>query len=62
MHEKKRKRLEANGWKLGTAQEFLGLSNEEAAYIDRTVRRAASLQKPRQRRRSAEGSANRRDL
>ena len=34
MHKRKRKALEADGWKVGTAQEFLGLSNEEVALID----------------------------
>lgn len=50
MREEKRKRLEAKGWKVGTAQEFLGLSNEEAAYVDLKMRLAASLRKKRQRR------------
>ena len=48
MREEKRKRLEAKGWKVGTAQEFLGLSREEAAYVDLKVRLAASLRKKRQ--------------
>lgn len=34
MQESKRKRLEAAGWKVGDTQEFLGLSDEEMAYID----------------------------
>ena len=34
MHKQKRKALEADGWKVGTAQEFLRLSDEEAALID----------------------------
>ena len=34
MHKQKRKALEADGWKVGTAQEFLDLSDEEAALID----------------------------
>lgn len=50
MHEAKRKRLEAKGWKVGTAQEFLRLTNEEVAYIDLKVRLAASLRDQRQRR------------
>lgn len=42
MDEEKRKRLEANGWKVSDTQEFLGLSDEEMAYIDMriSVRRA----------------------
>ena len=33
MHSTKRKRLEAKGWKIGNAKEFLGLSPEEEAYV-----------------------------
>lgn len=34
MDKAKRKRLEAKGWKVGTVEEFLGLTPEEAAYIE----------------------------
>jgi len=34
MDSAKRGRLEKSGWKVGTTKEFLGLSQEEAAYID----------------------------
>lgn len=34
MDEQKRKRLEAQGWKLGSVQDFLGLTPEEAAYVE----------------------------
>ena len=34
MNTAKRKRLEKAGWKVGTAQEFLNLSAEEAAYVE----------------------------
>lgn len=51
MREEKRRRLEARGWKVGSAQEFLRLSDEEAAYIDLKVRLATSLRERRQRRR-----------
>ena len=30
----KRKKLESKGWKVGSADEFLNLSPEEAAYVD----------------------------
>ena len=33
MNAEKRKRLEAKGWKVGTAKEFLGLSDEEDRLI-----------------------------
>ena len=32
--EEKKKRLEAAGWKVGNAEDFLGLTPEESAYID----------------------------
>jgi predicted transcriptional regulator len=51
VREEKRRRLEAKGWKVGSAQEFLRLSDEEAAYIDLKVRLATSLRERRQRRR-----------
>ena len=34
MKKAKRGQLERKGWKLGSAEEFLALSAEEAAYID----------------------------
>jgi len=34
MNKAKQKRLEAKGWKVGTATDFLGLSTEEARYIE----------------------------
>jgi ribosome-binding protein aMBF1 (putative translation factor) len=48
--EDKRRRLEAKGWKVGTAQEFLHLSTEEAAYIDLKARLATGLRDRRRRR------------
>ena len=47
VREKKRRRLEAKGWKFGTAQEFLRLSDEEAACIDLKARLATGLRKRR---------------
>lgn len=34
MNEEKRKRLEMSGWEIGSAKEFLNLSDEESAYIE----------------------------
>ena len=51
VREDKRRRLEARGWKIGTAQEFLRLRTEEAAYVDLKARLAISLREHRQRRR-----------
>ena len=50
MHKSKRERLEAKGWRFGTAQEFLGLSIEESAYVELRLRLADSLRLRRQRR------------
>ena len=47
MNQSKRKRLESKGWKVGSAQDFLGLSNEEAAYIELKLNLAKNLQKRR---------------
>ena len=49
MRKEKRRRLEAKGWKIGTAQEFLRLSAEETAYVELKVRLAASLRSRRRR-------------
>jgi DNA-binding XRE family transcriptional regulator len=34
MKKSKREKLEAQGWKIGDTREFLGLSDEEMAYIE----------------------------
>lgn len=51
MREEKKRRLEAKGWKVGSAREFLGLSDEESAYIDLKMRLAEGLRKRRRRHR-----------
>ena len=38
MKHDKRKRIEEAGWRVGSADEFLGLSPEEAEYIDLRIR------------------------
>lgn len=43
MRESKRKRLQAKGWKVGTAREFLELSDEESAYIELRLKLAEGL-------------------
>ena len=50
MRKSKRERLEAKGWRFGTAQEFLGLSNEESSYVELRLRLADSLRLRRQKR------------
>jgi len=51
VRDEKKKRLGAGGWRFGTAKEFLGLSEEEAAYIELKLRLADSLRDRRRRRR-----------
>jgi ribosome-binding protein aMBF1 (putative translation factor) len=51
MPRNKRGRLEAKGWKFGTAQDFLGLSDEETAYVELRLRLADGLRRRRQKRR-----------
>jgi len=51
MREDKRKQLEAGGWKIGSAKEFLRLSDEESAYIELKMRLAESLRERRRRER-----------
>lgn len=45
MRPEKRKQLEAKGWKVGTAEEFLGLSAEEAAQVEHRLQSPA-VRKP----------------
>jgi len=48
MRKAKRKRLETKGWKFGTVKDFLGLSDEESAYIDLKIKLATALRQRRQ--------------
>ena len=49
MHRAKRERLEKRGWRIGTVEEFLGLSPAEVAYVELRLRLSETL---RYRRRS----------
>ena len=49
MRSDKKRRLERAGWKIGSADEFLGLSPEESAYIGLKLRLSDSLKQRRQR-------------
>jgi ribosome-binding protein aMBF1 (putative translation factor) len=51
MDESKRKRLEEAGWKVGSVQEFLGLSDEEATFVELKLALSESLRE----RRAAQG-------
>ena len=48
MKADKRRRLEAHGWKFGSAKDFLGLTDEEAEYIELQLSLAALLRKRRE--------------
>ena len=47
MDEKKRQKLEQGGWKVGSTEEFLELSPEEANYIELKLTLASSLREMR---------------
>lgn len=51
MDDKKRKRLASKGYRIGTVNEFLGLSDEEAAYIEMKLALSAALAQRRKQRR-----------
>ena len=51
MNKNKQKRLEASGWKVGSVDEFLGLTSEESAYIELKVKLAESLCRHRKEKR-----------
>ncbi len=54
MKNTKKARLEADGWKIGTAAEFLGLSAEEAAYVEIKIALARVLKSQRVRRKQSQ--------
>lgn len=47
MNNEKEKRLAKNGWRIGTAKEFLGLSDEESAYVELKIKLSTNLRKLR---------------
>ena len=51
MNRTKRKKLEAQGWKLGDAQDFLKLTNEEMAFVEMKLALARTLMELRKRKR-----------
>lgn len=44
MNNTKKKNLEARGWKVGTVQEFLNLSAQEAAFIEIKLALSSNVQ------------------
>ncbi len=51
MHDKKRERLEAAGWKSGSAFDFLEMTAEEASYVELKLALSAAVRKLRRQRR-----------
>lgn len=51
MDRAKRKRLEAKGWKVGDAADFLSLSQEEAAYVELKLSFSQNLRERRREKR-----------
>jgi DNA-binding XRE family transcriptional regulator len=49
MKKAKRTRLEAAGWKVGSVTQFLGLTDEEAAFVELKLALARSLRSRRER-------------
>lgn len=51
MRKSKRERLKAAGWRVGDASDFLGLTKEEAAFVEMKLALADSVRRRRQERR-----------
>lgn len=47
MQKRKRAKLEAHGWRVGSAAEFLGLTPEEAAFVETKLALSQSLRERR---------------
>jgi len=48
MRKSKKQRLKSKGWRVGSTQDFLGLSDEESAYIELKARLAQGVRRRRQ--------------
>ena len=49
MNRKKKKLLEAAGWRVGSTDDFLSLTEEEAAYIDLKITLSKKVRQCRER-------------
>ena len=49
MRKDKRARLEAAGWRVGSARDFLGLSDQESAFIELKIALAHGLRRQREK-------------
>src|SRR6266566_2995305 len=59
MDKQKKQQLTAKGWKVGTADEFLGLTSEEAAYVELKLVLSDHLKQQRQQRKLTQGELGR---
>jgi len=50
MDKAKSARLEAHGWRVGSTEEFLGLTSEEAAYIELRLKLSDAVREYRKKR------------
>ena len=55
MHKAKKDRLAKKGWKIGSADELLGLSREESAYIELKLNLSEKLRQKRVRKKLTQG-------
>lgn len=51
MDKEKRARLEAHGWTIGSVEQFLGLTSEEAAYVELRLKLSDAIREYRKKRR-----------
>jgi len=51
MDKEKKARLEARGWRVGSAEEFLGLTPEEAAYVELRLKLGDAVREYRKKKR-----------
>ena len=51
MDKEKKARLEAHGWRVGSAEEFLGLTPEEVAYIELRLKLSDAVREYRKKKR-----------
>jgi|SRR5579859_1790114 len=56
MNKKKQQNLEARGWKVGSAADFLGLSAEEQALIELKIALAAAVRAQRRAKKITQGA------
>lgn len=49
MRESKKKRLEKKGWRIGSVEEFLGVSDDESRYIELKLKLSEAFKEERRR-------------